>query len=183
MAAIVGWLATFSSAAAVYPWLWLGISLINAVIGTLLWVLAGEVCDARQAKRLFALFASAGILGSVLAGFLTGPLARALGAPALLLLNAAFILAGALVGSALARGYARPGTPTASKDSPLADLRRAHRIVVSNPTMRLTAIAAVAFSILFFSVSYPFNVEVAGAFPMRRGWRDSWGPSAASSRR
>ena len=163
-AAIVGWAATFSSNAAVYPWLWLGVSLVNAIIGTLIWVLAGEVCDARQAKRLFALFASAGILGSVLAGFLTGPLARALGTQTLLLVDAGLILGAVAVGSRLSRGYARPASRPSRIASPLADLGKAHCIVVSNPTMRLTAIAAVIFSILFFSVSYPFNVEVAGAF-------------------
>jgi HEAT repeat protein len=163
--AVLGWAMTFSTDAAVYPFLWLGISLINAVIGTLIWVLAGEVCDARQAKRLFALFASAGILGCVLAGFLTGPLARAFGTPSLLVIFAALVLAGAGVGGVLARGHARAAVRSGARSSPIADLRRAHRIVVSNPTMRLTAIAAVVFSILFFSVSYPFNVEVAAAYP------------------
>ena len=165
MAAAVGWAATFSSDPDVYPWVWLGISLVNAVLGTLIWVLAGEVCDARQAKRLFALFASAGILGGVLAGFLTGPLARALGTQTLLLVHAALILGAVAVGSLLSRLSIRPALRMSRARSPIADLRWAHRLVVSNPTMRLTAIAAVIFSILFFSVSYPFNVEVAGAFP------------------
>jgi hypothetical protein len=165
LAAVVGWAVTFSGDPAVYPWLWLGVALVSAVIGTLVWVVVGEVCDARQAKRLFAVFASAGILGSVLAGFLTGPLAKAVGAPTLLLVGSVLTLAGVAVGHALARGYARPAAASSTSNSPLRDLRRAHRIVTSNPTMRLTAVAAVIFSILFFSVSYPFNVEVAARFP------------------
>ena len=165
LAAAVGWAVTFSSDPDVYPWLWLGISLINAVVGTMVWVLAGEVCDARQAKRLFALFASAGILGGVLAGFLTGPLARALGTESLLLVNGVLILGAVPIGSVLSHGSTRPASRRSRAPSPFAELRKAHRLVVSNPTMRLTAISAVLFSILFFSVSYPFNVEVAGAFP------------------
>jgi HEAT repeat protein len=164
-AAIAGWAVTFQSNSAVYPWLWLGVSLMNAVIGTLIWVIAGEVCDARQAKRLFAIFASAGILGSVLAGFLTGPLAERLGAPMLLPVSAVLILAGALIGRLLARDYARQAKRSTSQGRPLADLAQAHRLVASNPTMRLTSVAAVIFSILFFSVSYPFSVQVARAFP------------------
>jgi HEAT repeat protein len=165
LAAVVGWAVTFSSNVAVYPWLWLGVSLVNALIGTLVWVLAGEVCDARQAKRLFAVFASAGILGSVLAGFLTGPLAHAAGTQTLLIAAAALILSSVAVGSALSRSYARPAGRRSRDGSPIADLRQAHRLVFSNPTMRLTAMAAVIFSVLFFSVSYPFNVEVAKTFP------------------
>ena len=59
-----------------YPALWLGISLTAAILGTLVWNVAGDLCDARQAKRLFPLFASAGILGSVVGNLLTGPLAQ-----------------------------------------------------------------------------------------------------------
>jgi subfamily B ATP-binding cassette protein MsbA len=51
---------------------------MNVVLGTLLWTTAGEVCDARQAKRLFPLFTSVGILGSVLGNSLTGTAASVL---------------------------------------------------------------------------------------------------------
>ena len=34
-----------------YPVLWLTISGMGMILGTLVWNLAGEVCDARQAKR------------------------------------------------------------------------------------------------------------------------------------
>src|SRR6185295_6739077 len=56
----------------VYPLLWLTTYGMSVILGTLLWMVAGEVCDARQAKRLFPLFTSTGILGSVLGNSLTG---------------------------------------------------------------------------------------------------------------
>lgn len=55
-----------------YPVLWLTTFGLSVVMGTLLWTVAGEVCDARQAKRLFPLFTSMGILGSVLGNSITG---------------------------------------------------------------------------------------------------------------
>ncbi len=165
LVSVLAWSATFLAGPALYPVLWLEIALVNGVVGTMIWVLAGEVCDARQAKRLFAVFASAGILGSVLAGFLTGPAAKALGTQTLLLVFAFLLALAAAVARPLLHRYARMSARPATKTSPMRELRRAHGIVLSNPTMRLTAVGAILFSILFFTVSFPFNVQVAGAFP------------------
>jgi hypothetical protein len=100
----------------------------------------------------------------VLAG-LTGPAAKALGTQTLLLAVALLLLAAAAVARPLVRRYARVSSRRTAMTSPLRELRRAHHIVLSNATMRLTAIGAILFSILFFTVSFPFNVQVAGAFP------------------
>ena len=165
LVSVLGWAATFLAGPALYPALWLEIALVNGIVGTMIWVLAGEVCDARQAKRLFAVFASAGILGSVVAGFLTGPTASAFGTASLLLLFAFLLLLAAAVARPLVRRYARVSVRPTAASSPMRELRRAHHIVLSNATMRLTAVGAILFSILFFTVSFPFNVQVAGTFP------------------
>jgi ATP/ADP translocase len=62
-----------------YPVLLLTVTGMAGILGTFVWNLAGEVCDARQAKRLFPLFTSAGILGSVIGNAVTGISARLLG--------------------------------------------------------------------------------------------------------
>ena len=74
-----------------YPVLWLTINGMSMILGTFVWNLAGEVCDARQAKRLFPLFTSAGILGSVIGNAVTGVVARLLGTDNLLLLYAVLL--------------------------------------------------------------------------------------------
>ncbi len=166
--ALVGvpaWGASFVVGALLYPFLWLVLALANALMGTLVWVLVGEACDPRSSKRLFNLFASAGILGTVLAGAVTGLAARAVGTESLLLLYAALGFGGGLLARRLAVEFARTGASSQRRLSPADELRQAHRWVWSNPTMRLTAASAVVFSILFFSLTFPFNVEVAAAFP------------------
>src|SRR5688572_11983533 len=45
-----------------YPLLWLTINGAGMILGTFVWNIAVDVCDTRQAKRLFPLFTSAGIL-------------------------------------------------------------------------------------------------------------------------
>src|SRR5258708_15569635 len=59
-----------------YPVLCLNMSGISLILGTFVWNVASQVCDARQAKRLFPLFPSPGILGSALGNAATGLAAR-----------------------------------------------------------------------------------------------------------
>ena len=62
-----------------------------------LWGAAGAVTDTRRAKRLFPLFAAGEILGSVVGGLLTGPLAATIGARNLLLVWAACLVGACLL--------------------------------------------------------------------------------------
>src|SRR6266508_4250672 len=71
------------------PWtygvFWLLMNVHGTLQGMLTWGIAATVCDTRQAKRLFPLFAAGGILGAVVGGFATRVLAGVLGAENLLL--------------------------------------------------------------------------------------------------
>src|SRR5213075_3247325 len=91
-----------------YPALWLGMMMLWTTIGVVVWGVAGAVNDTRQAKRLFPLYGSALILGGVVGGVATAPLAASLGAENLLFLwSASLAAAFALAASALARGGVR----------------------------------------------------------------------------
>ena len=59
----------------IYRALWLTVAVASLVQSVYLWGAAGAVTDTRRAKRLFPLFGSGAILGSVVGGLLTGPLA------------------------------------------------------------------------------------------------------------
>ena len=63
----------------VYRLLWVTVAVAYLVQGIYLWGTAGAVVDTRQAKRLFPIFGAGGILGAVVAGLLTRPLASAIG--------------------------------------------------------------------------------------------------------
>ena len=122
--------------ALLYPALWLTINGISMILGTFVWNLAGEVCDARQAKRLFPLFTSAGILGSVLGNAVTGAAARLLGTDNLLLLYAALLGVALYLTSRIARGYFRKDKIFKDKTNLWDDLRAGFDFVRASPLMR-----------------------------------------------
>jgi HEAT repeat protein len=152
-----------------YPTLWLTINAIGGILGTFVWNLAGDVCDARQAKRLFPLFTSAGILGSVIGNAITGFTARLLGTDNLLLLYAALLGAAFYLTRTIAQFYFRSKKTFGNKASLLDDLRAGFEFVRVSPLMRLIAYSSVLFSILFFAVTFPFNKVVTASFPDEAG--------------
>ena len=155
--------------ALLYPVLWLTINGISMILGTFVWNLAGEVCDARQAKRLFPLFTSAGILGSVAGNAVTGVVARLLGTDNLLLLYALLLGVALYLTSAIARTYFRKEKAIKGKSNLLDDLRAGFDFVRVSPLLRLIAYSSVLFSVLFFAVAYPFNKVVTASFSDEAG--------------
>jgi HEAT repeat protein len=148
-----------------YPVLWLTISGVGMILGTFVWIVAGEVCDARQAKRLFSLFASAGILGSVIGNAITGAIADQFGTDNLLLLYAALLGVALYLTRAITSGFFRKEKVVRNKSKILDDLRAGFDFVRVSPLMRLVAYSSVLLSVLFFSVAFPFNKVVTASFP------------------
>src|SRR5215207_6559203 len=152
-----------------YPVLWLTINGMSMNLGTFIWNLAGEVCDARQAKRLFPLFTSAGILGSVVGNAVTGAVARLLGTDNLLLLYAILLGVALYLTSVIGRTYFRKEKVNKGKSNLLDDLRAGFDFVRVSPLLRLIAYSSVLFSMLFFAVAYPFNKVVTASFSDEAG--------------
>jgi len=148
-----------------YPILWLTISGISLILGTLIWNLAGEVCDARQAKRLFPLFTSAGILGSVLGNSITGFIASTFGTENLLVLQAASLGLVFILTLRVAPDYFKASSKYKQGGSLLSDLRLGFDFVRGSSLMKLIAVASILFSILFFGIAFPFNKVVSASFP------------------
>jgi len=158
-------IAIFHPFPALYPILWLTISGISLILGTFIWNLAGEVCDARQAKRLFPIFTSAGILGSVVGNSITGIVATAFGTENLFILQAALLGLVLLLTSLITRDYFKPNAKSTKSESLSSDLRVGFDFVRGSSLMKLIAYASILFSILFFGIAFPFSKVVAASFP------------------
>ncbi len=152
-----------------YPILWLTVNGVSMILGTFVWNIAGEVCDARQAKRLFPLFTSAGILGSVIGNAVTGVIARLLGTDNLLLLYAVLLGVALYLTRTIGSEYFRKQTIFKSKSNLWDDLRAGFDFVCVSPLLRLIAYTSILFSVLFFAIAFPFNKVVTASFSDEAG--------------
>ena len=152
-----------------YPVLWLTINGAGMILVTFVWNIAGEVCDTRQAKRLFPLFTSAGILGSVIGNAVTGLIARLLGTDNLLILYAVLLGIAFYLTRVIALGYFRKEKISHTRSNFWNDLRAGFDYVRASSLLRLIAYASVLFSVLFFAVSFPFSEVVTRSFSDEAG--------------
>jgi len=149
-------------ASGIVPVLWLTVFASSAMSLTLAWTVAGATFDARQAKRLFPLLTGAAIGGSFTGTLASGPVARIAGVESLVVVEAVLFTLAAVLLWRLPRPRARA---TAASGSMLGNLRVGFDIVRRSPLMRLMALAYVLLAVLMFSVSYPFLIAAAQAFP------------------
>ncbi len=163
--------AAVADTVAVYGLLWVVVNVVNALLLTVVWTVAGTTLDVRQAKRLFPLCTSAAIAGSFVGTLASGPLASVLGTENLIVLDAVLLVAAvALVARIVG---ARPGSPAGtergagrapSRVSLRAQLRRGFDDVRASPLLRLVAVGYVLFSVLLFSVTFPYQGALQRAF-------------------
>ncbi len=167
---VVAWAMLFSGWSIIYPVLWLGKEIINSLITLVVWGLASAVCNTRQSKRLFPLFNAGRIIGSVLGGLGTGALVSMFGTHNLLLIWAGFLVLAFLVTRVLIRAYIRtePVVQTfrsKRQGSLVQEMQQGWRFVRSSVLMRWVSLAAMLFSVLYFSIALPFSKGATASFP------------------
>lgn len=146
--------------------MWLGMNVINSLQGLLTWGLAGAACDTRQAKRLFPLFSAGGILGTVLGGLVTQPLAVWLHSENLLLLWAAAMFIAFFLGRALTGNTPTPSITSHSKQPGVIDeMLRGYQFVRRSAIMQWVSYSAILFSVCYFSLALPFSRSATAQFP------------------
>ena len=149
----------------IYQVLWLTMAVVMLVQAVFLWGTAGLVTDTRRAKRLFPLFAAGGILGSVVGGLGTGPLARWIGTENLLFVWAAALLGTAALCASVLRGQRRGMRRRSASPSPIRQIAIGFSYVRRSPLLVWMTAAAVLFSVLFFSLYLPFAQEATARYP------------------
>ena len=167
---VVAWGILFSEVRVIYPALWLGKEVINALITLVVWGLAGSVCDTRQSKRLFPLFNSGRILGAVLAGLGTSVLVKLIGTQNLLLawafaLTISFFISRTLIDKFVHRESVPNRSRHKRQPSFFQEMQQGYQFVRGSLLMRWVSISAVLFSILYFSIALPFSKAASTQFP------------------
>ena len=159
------WVAIHLDVPLLYPVLWISINVISAVLALQVWHVAGEVTDTRQAKRLNSIFISGGIVGSLIGNIATGQLAQLLGTQNLLVLYAVLLLASLVLTIEIAHLFSGPGHKAGKRAGVWTRLREGFNYERGSRMLRLMSFASVVFSILYFSVSFPFSKVISAAFP------------------
>ncbi|MFL5981641.1 MAG: HEAT repeat domain-containing protein [Gaiellaceae bacterium] len=147
-----------SGASWIYAALWLVRNIAQSTLILAVWGLAGLVADTRQAKRYFPVIAAGGVMGLVVGGVATAPLAATLGSANLLLVWAVLIAGAAVLawrlvhteGISLATARARTRGSGSDLTGGLTD-------VVRSGLLRWMSVAnllvALLFSLLYLAFS------------------------------
>lgn len=165
-------IALLTQAQWLYPSLWLGKEVLNALVSLMIWGIAGVVCDARQAKRLFPLFNASFILGQVIGGFATGLLVNLIGTEDLLIIWAGSLVVAFLFSRAILAHQQIDSTPrrrSKHKYPTLSEeMQRGFQYVRTSPLLTAASLSTIFFSILYFSIALPFSRAVAAQYPDER---------------
>ena len=139
----------------------------GAIAATISWTVATSSLDVRQARRLFPVCTAAAIAGYLAGSLLAGPIAGAVGAPALIGLEGLLFAAAAAVIAVLAQRHvgARWIPQRTARRSIAADVRVGFDEVRGSPLLRLVAAAYILLAILMFSVSFPYLRAARAAYP------------------
>ncbi len=163
-----GWAFLFTKLEIIYPILWLGMAIVESLNSLVIWGFASMMCDTRQSKRLFPLFNTGRILGSVIGGFGTTLLVKWIGTPNLILVMAAATLVIFALGKTLIGWGGRPEVRTRharrARPSLVAEMQQGYRFVRRSQLMQLVSVAAILFSVLYFSIALPFSKAATAQF-------------------
>jgi HEAT repeat protein len=150
----------------IYPVLWLLRGASEFLLGLAVWGLAGLVTDTRQAKRFFPLIGGAAVLGQVMGGLATKPLARWLGTDNLILVWLATLAIVLVLGRRLVERAGEDFPRSRRRRTPaIAEMRDGLRYALRSPLLRWMSVGSILFSLLFFSLYLPFSRAVAERYP------------------
>ncbi|HEX5936185.1 MAG TPA: cyclic nucleotide-binding domain-containing protein [Actinomycetota bacterium] len=163
---VVAWVALLDDPGWVYRALWIVRGAAEFLVGLAVWGLAGLVTDTRQAKRWFPLIGAAAVLGQVVGGLLTRPLASWLGTEALILVWSATLVTVVVFGRRLvAIAGAEAPRSRRRRPSAVAELVGGLRDALRSPLLRWMSVGSILFSLLFFSLYLPFSRAAVARFP------------------
>jgi HEAT repeat protein len=160
--ALVGRAALETDATWIYSALWLVQSVAEFTGLLAVWGLAGLIADTRQAKRFFPVIAAGGVVGLVVGGAATGPLAATVGSENLLLVWAGLMGGATLVAWRLIRTRAAPEIRRGRRPRGLVG---AVGDVRGSPLLGWMSAGALFTAFLFSLLYLPFAGAAAERYP------------------
>ena len=141
-------------------WISWGLYFWSGVFGLVLvaefWLLANDLFDAREAKRLFPIIGGGAILGGLVGGAVPGWLARPFGAGNLLYIVAVELVVSAFL-SHLAWKRRRPEVQREVRESPTPKLAEGLAILRKNRYVRLIALMLLCMTVSYTIVQWQYK--------------------------
>jgi len=143
-------------------WFWFEILLLASV--TQFWVVVGDICEPRRAKRLVSFFVSGGLLGGIFGSALVTVLSRYLTTRDMILLGLAFFL----MGTGFMRASIRisNGPPAGPKTDTTPDYLEGFRTVARNPYLRLLSGLIVTALTASTMIDFQFNLLIKAKYAL-----------------
>jgi len=151
--------------AAFYVWT----SIFAVVLTTQIWTAANSVLDLRQAKRLFPLVSSGGVLGGAAGGLIAAKLVKRLGTDNLALLLVPFICVCVVLVQILMRRHAqfgRKGQP-ADFEGSIKNVKSVLGEIGKSPYLQLIVALVAGSAIATLVIDFQFNFVAQRSFGMK----------------
>lgn len=159
------WAIHFYQPSWVFLVLYVWIGIMGALAPAQVWTLANFVWTTREAKRLFGMLGSGGILGGVLAGFISARITDAFGAESLLLLMGVPLSAAAWV--VIAIWDRRPPGPASNSvvaGSGPQNLLDSLRLITESPHLRVIATLVFLSSVVATIAAWQMKAVAQATF-------------------
>jgi len=150
------------------PWIfYVWTSIFGIIITTQVWTVANSVLDLRQAKRVFPLVSSGGILGGAAGGLIGARLVKSIGTDNLMLTLIPLLLLVVVIVQVLTRRYTIVGQddpPGTASGKPKKDFLAVAKKIRATPYLRLIVGVLALSAIVTLIVDFQFKVVVQSVF-------------------
>ena len=143
-------------------YVWVGV--FTVLIPSQAWSLAGSIFTTRQAKRLFSVIGSGGILGAALGGQFASRVGPHLGTANIPLAAVGLLLVCALIVSRLSRAAQTPAAPASGKGKAKASIRQSLQLVGETRYLSLITLALFLSTLVSTLVKYQFKATAQAHF-------------------
>ena len=133
------------------------------------WMLAGEIFDARQAKRLFSILGAGGSVAGILAGYSLKPFVKTFGSEKLLYLTVFFILLYVFMGILIkkTRDVDQEKIQKSSKHKPKPEEKKEKTKFKFDPYLKSIALLIGLAAFISKIIDYQFKMTAVQTFPMQ----------------
>jgi AAA family ATP:ADP antiporter len=150
------------------PWVfYVWTSMFGIIITTQVWTVANSVLDLRQAKRIFPLVSSGGILGGAVGGLIAARLVKSIGTDNLMLVLVPLLFLAIALVQVLVRRYSLAGRSdqaTQRSGESRKAFRAVAKTVLASPYLRLIVGLLALAAIVTLILDFQFKIVIQNAF-------------------